>query len=360
MWLVSLLVLAWITKINSNKWQIRPCSLQPPMSPPLDQHRVTQIEVSIVCTKGFVSTWYVPIYKGTYQVETNPSVQTMEMHHVILHPLWEQLAFLERLCIQAWEGLQNIIILGHPNLRTFSLSGQWVRCLSLCGCSKLKSVKINDDLIALEEVDLSRTAIGEVPHNLPNLPQLNKLLLLGVPCSMRFPWHQLVRFPMFFYLDHHVDDENQLFKMFCHNKLCADGNCHQVKRTNDTAQININDSRMFHSFNEDAAKNLVNQGQFLGSFSVHVKQCSVRSMEPRNNEIEQCASRIQKHSMYRDVQFNEAANILPLFKLSAKTTSHWDINIESVPKWLKAYSLCDQLNIYYRWKFRRMPYWSQL
>jgi hypothetical protein len=133
---------------------------------------------------------------------------------------------------------------------------------------------------------------------------------------------------MFFYLDHHVDDENQLFKMFCHNKLCADGNCHQVKRTNDTAQININDSRMFHSFNEDAAKNLVNQGQFLGSFSVHVKQCSVRSMEPRNNEIEQCASRIQKHSMYRDVQFNEAANILPLFKLQPKQR-HIEISTSS-------------------------------
>jgi hypothetical protein len=27
MWLVPLLVLAWITKINSNKWQMRPCSL---------------------------------------------------------------------------------------------------------------------------------------------------------------------------------------------------------------------------------------------------------------------------------------------------------------------------------------------
>jgi hypothetical protein len=28
MWLVPLLVLAWITKINSNKWQMGPCSLQ--------------------------------------------------------------------------------------------------------------------------------------------------------------------------------------------------------------------------------------------------------------------------------------------------------------------------------------------
>jgi hypothetical protein len=28
MWLIPLLVLAWITKINSNKWQMGPCSLQ--------------------------------------------------------------------------------------------------------------------------------------------------------------------------------------------------------------------------------------------------------------------------------------------------------------------------------------------
>jgi hypothetical protein len=30
--------------------------LPPPMSPPLDQHCVAQIEVSIVCTDGLVST----------------------------------------------------------------------------------------------------------------------------------------------------------------------------------------------------------------------------------------------------------------------------------------------------------------
>jgi hypothetical protein len=34
--------------------------LPPPMSPPLDQHRVAPIEVSIVCTEGLVSSWYVP------------------------------------------------------------------------------------------------------------------------------------------------------------------------------------------------------------------------------------------------------------------------------------------------------------
>jgi hypothetical protein len=34
--------------------------LPPSISLPLDQHHVVQIEVSIVCTEGLVSTWYVP------------------------------------------------------------------------------------------------------------------------------------------------------------------------------------------------------------------------------------------------------------------------------------------------------------
>jgi hypothetical protein len=35
-------------------------SLPPPMSPPLDQHRVTQIKVSIVCTEGLVPPYTFP------------------------------------------------------------------------------------------------------------------------------------------------------------------------------------------------------------------------------------------------------------------------------------------------------------
>jgi hypothetical protein len=37
--------------------------LPPPMSPPLDQYHVAQIEVSIVCMEMLVSTWYVPYIK---------------------------------------------------------------------------------------------------------------------------------------------------------------------------------------------------------------------------------------------------------------------------------------------------------
>jgi hypothetical protein len=37
--------------------------LPPPLSAPLDQHRVTQIEVSIVCMERLVSTWYVVVHQ---------------------------------------------------------------------------------------------------------------------------------------------------------------------------------------------------------------------------------------------------------------------------------------------------------
>jgi hypothetical protein len=43
--------------------------LPPPMSSPLDQDRVTQIEVSIVCTKRLVFTRYVPLYKIAWNIK---------------------------------------------------------------------------------------------------------------------------------------------------------------------------------------------------------------------------------------------------------------------------------------------------
>ena len=235
---------------------------------------------------------------------------------LMLQNIWELPSFMENLNIRAWEALEDIKILGHPNLRTFSLSGPWVRCLSLRGCSNLKSVNFSDDLTALEDVDLSGTAIEEVPHNLPNLPQLNKLLLLGVPCFMRFPWHQLVRFPKVFYLDHCANDDNRILKMCCQLKTCGDENQQEEKTTN-TAQVKINDPRMFHSFNEDTAKKLVNQGQFLQSFNVQVKPCSVTGKKPQNNEAE-LSTRIQKNSTYGDVLYSKAASIVSAMKLQPK------------------------------------------
>ncbi|KAF8731023.1 hypothetical protein HU200_016903 [Digitaria exilis] len=92
-----------------------------------------------------------------------------------LRSLLDLLTFVEDLYIGTWEALEDIKIHGHPNLRTFSLSEPLVKCVSLRGCSRLKSVIFSDDLIALEQVDLSGTALEEVPHNLPNLPQLRIL-----------------------------------------------------------------------------------------------------------------------------------------------------------------------------------------
>ncbi|KAL6640409.1 hypothetical protein ACP70R_021532 [Stipagrostis hirtigluma subsp. patula] len=227
--------------------------------------------------------------------------------------LWQLLSSLEDLYIQAWEALEDIKIHGHPNLRTFSLSGPWIRCLSLRGCSRLKTVSFSDDLTALENVDLSGTAIEEVPHNLPNLPQLRMLLLLNVPCFKRFPWHQLVRFPKIFYLNHCVRDDNQFSNMFSQQETHANETSHREGTTN-TAQININDPRMFYSFNVETANKLVKKGQFLQSFNVQVKPCSVKGKEPWNKEVE-LYTHIQRLSPYRDVQYAEAASIMPMMNL---------------------------------------------
>ncbi|TKW11728.1 hypothetical protein SEVIR_6G251950v4 [Setaria viridis] len=216
--------------------------------------------------------------------------------------LWELVPGLEDLYIQTWEALEDIKIHGHANLRTFSVSGPWIRCLSLRGCNKLKIANISDDLTALEDVDLSGTAIEEIPHSLPNLPQLRVLLLLNVPCFKRFPWHRLVRFPKVFYLDNCSDDGNHLSQMF------------RQKETDNIAQININDSRIFYSFTEDATKKLVKEGQFFQSFNVQIKPCSMRGKEPRDKPC----TVIQRQLPYLDVSCSEAATIVPMMKLEPR------------------------------------------
>jgi hypothetical protein len=55
---------AKLTRGGRDDLQMHFCKspLPPPMNLPLDQHRLAQIEVSIVCTKWSVFTWYVPLY----------------------------------------------------------------------------------------------------------------------------------------------------------------------------------------------------------------------------------------------------------------------------------------------------------
>ncbi|KAJ1256508.1 hypothetical protein BS78_K012300 [Paspalum vaginatum] len=230
-----------------------------------------------------------------------------------LQSLWELVSCLEDLYIQTWEALQDINIHGHPNLRTVTLSGQWIRCLSLRGCSKLKTVQFSDDLTALEDVDLSGTALEEVPHNLPNLPKLRTLLLLNVPCLKRFPWHKMDRFPKMFFLDNCTNEHNQLLEILCKQDICTDGN-QDSEKTNNIAQININNSSIFYSFNNDAANKLVREGHFLKSFSVKVKSCSARGKETQKKG----GARIKTPPPYHDVHSDEASCIPPMMKLQPK------------------------------------------
>ncbi|TVU26550.1 hypothetical protein EJB05_29102, partial [Eragrostis curvula] len=223
---------------------------------------------------------------------------------------------LEDLYIKAWEGLEDIEIHGHPNLTTFSLSGPSIQYLSLRGCRKLKTVNFSDNTIALKAVNLSETAIEEVPPTLPNLTQLRMLLLLNVPCLKRFPWHKLARFPKVFCFDHSAADDSQYLKMFKQQKICADEKQHTEKATN-TAQINVNDSRIFYSFNANAVNKLVKEGQFLHSFNIHVKPCSIRVKEPQYKNVELCAN-ITRTSTYDDVRYSEAVSTVSMMKLQPR------------------------------------------
>ncbi|KAF8711097.1 hypothetical protein HU200_029103 [Digitaria exilis] len=230
--------------------------------------------------------------------------------------LWQLLPFVDDLYIQTWEPLEDIKIHGHPNLKTFTLSGPLVKCLSLRECSRLESVNFSDDLTALEQVDLSGTAIEEIPHNLPNARKLKMLLLLNVPSFKRFPWHQLERFPKVFFLDQCAGDDNQFSKMFAQKKTCADDSQHNEGTTN-IAQMNLIDNMMFHSFNADAVNNLVKNGQFLLSFNIRINPRSVTGKEPRNNYVELC-TRAHMHSTYSDVQYSETDSIMPMMKLQPR------------------------------------------
>jgi len=125
----------------------------------------------------------------------------------------------------------------------------------------------------------------------------------------------VVRFPKVFYLDDSASDDNQFLKIPCQQRTCAAGDSHREERNN-TAQININDPGIFHSFNSDVANKLVKEGQFLQHFCVQVKPCSVRCMEPKNKS--EICTKIQKQSPYLDVHSFEVSSIVPMMKLQPK------------------------------------------
>ncbi|OQU81462.1 uncharacterized protein LOC8072057 isoform X2 [Sorghum bicolor] len=153
------------------------------------------------------------------------------------------------------------------NLRSLKLienRNLLLRRLSLRGCRKLEYVDIKE-VGALEELDLSDTAIKELPDSIPNHPQLRQLLLLGVPSLRRFPWHKLQRLPDVFYLDQ-----------------CSNSTIHHSDHPQGS-QVCINDSRLFYSFN-DNTRGLVMACELLKTFYVRVTSCEATARKMQDEE----------------------------------------------------------------------------
>ncbi|KAF6987252.1 hypothetical protein CFC21_004911 [Triticum aestivum] len=208
---------------------------------------------------------------------------------------------------------QGIKLEGHPNLISFVLIGApHVRCLSLRGCRKLESVEIKN-LGALEELDLSGTTIKELPADIPNMPHLRRLLLLGVPSLRRFPWHRLERLPDVFFLDN-----------------CSEGN---GNHSNQVSQVCVTDARFFYSFHRNAL-NLVRHGKFFQSFYIRVAPCITNSMQLQLQDEEIMLANkldelLQKQLTYVDVYsryFAEKIAIAPQIRVPLhRTKRHVDI-----------------------------------
>ncbi|CAL5067516.1 unnamed protein product [Urochloa decumbens] len=170
----------------------------------------------------------------------------------------------------------------HPTLRSFTLIGApHTRRLSLRGCKMLQHVDIKE-VYALEELDLSATAIKELPDNIPNLPHLRQLLLMGVPSLRRFPWHKLQRLPSVLCLDHFSDRTTN------HSNP-------QVP------QVCISDSRLFYSFNLDV-RDLVRCGRILKSFYVRVTSCKATTRKMQDEVDVVRTNKLQEaQTTYADV-----------------------------------------------------------
>lgn len=193
---------------------------------------------------------------------------------------------LKELHIQGWHSRmqEEIKLDGHPTLNSFSLiNAPHIKRLSLQGCRKLECVDLRD-LGTLEDLDLSATAIKELPANIPNLPQLRRLILMGFPNQSRFPWHKLQRFPNVFCLDHYAEG-------------------HDNHYDNQVARVYVKDSRLFYSFSE-STKELVQEGEFLQSFYVQIAPSTVniRKLEDEEDKLTSMLQELaHKRSPYGDV-----------------------------------------------------------
>uniref|UniRef100_A0ACD5TYQ7 Uncharacterized protein n=1 Tax=Avena sativa TaxID=4498 RepID=A0ACD5TYQ7_AVESA len=179
--------------------------------------------------------------------------------------------------------VHEIKLEGHPNLKSFSLIGApHIKRLSLCRCGKLESVELKN-LGALEELDLSSTSIKELPVEILNGTQLRRLLLLGVPSMLRFPWHMVQRLPEVFYFDQ-----------------CPEGN---GTHSGQVSQLCVSDPKFFYSFGKSCV-DLVRNGRFFQSFSVQVTPCSTNYMRLQHEEEtfdNKLQNFVQKQSTYTDI-----------------------------------------------------------
>ncbi|KAM0880834.1 hypothetical protein ACQ4PT_033308 [Festuca glaucescens] len=200
---------------------------------------------------------------------------------------------------------------GHPNLKSFSLIGSpHIQLLSLRGCRKLKSVEFKN-LGNLEELDLSGTSIDEIPADIPNGTQLRRLLLLGVPSLLRFPWHMLERLPEVFYLDQ-----------------CREG---KGNHSDQGLQLCVSDPRFFYSFGESCVDS-VRDGRFFQSFYVRVAPCSANNRRLQHEEgmvDDKLQELVQNHSTYVAVHNScyaeEIAIVSPVTVPLRRTERHVEI-----------------------------------
>ncbi|TVU14711.1 hypothetical protein EJB05_38197, partial [Eragrostis curvula] len=228
--------------------------------------------------------------------------------------------------IEGWNSImeEGVKLEWHPTIKSFTLIGSpHIKRLSLYGCKKLEFVDIKE-LDALEDLNLSATAIKELPAFIPNLPRLRRLLLVGVPSLRRFPWHEVRRLPDVFYLDQR-----------------SDGNITNLSQPQVT-QVCISDSRFFYTFNY-ASRNLVRDGKLFKSFYVRVASRKARCRKVQDEEDMVFIKKLQVSvsAAYADVSrcyLTEGVSMVPMDDVPPirETDRHVEISaVERYPDGLK-------------------------
>ncbi|KAF8783841.1 hypothetical protein HU200_000281 [Digitaria exilis] len=228
--------------------------------------------------------------------------------------------------IEGWHSSieEEVKLEGHPTMRSFRLvNSPHIKRLSLCGCKNLEYVDIKE-LDALEELNLSATPIKELPSDIPSLPRLRQLLLVGVPSLRRFPWHEVRRLPDVFCLDQYSDGNNTNLSV------------PQV------TQVSIIDSRFFYSFDSDS-RNLVRDGKLFRYFYVRVASRKARCRKMQDEEDKSFIKKLQESmpAAYVDVNhccLTEGLSMVPMDDVPPfqETERHVEISaVERYPHGLK-------------------------